>query len=507
MSEEKIQLTIVQLDLFQSSISTANLYKEVGEEGVILLLKNIRGFVKTAFIKTFENVENSKYENYYLLKDDDDKEHKISAYNEIFSLGGDGYRISFENVNYAYNFVKTLCESVDDYNTSEHKKRLFHIAAATGKVLYDKSQSSIDRIIGHSVLFTVSRMVTAADPGWLYIDKATYKALPQDLQNNFILRNIEGKKHENNFDAYACPMLCDASPFMQPFNFEIAVIDRKNKVSYKSKETKEVKIEAKYFIEKLDNNVTLEMISIPGGIFQMGTTEDEIERLCKLYNEDYFRREGDQHGVTVQSFCLGRYPVTQAQWESVASLPQITQELNPNPSHFKGENRPVECVSWHDAVEFCLRLSNHTKKQYRLPSEAEWEYACRAGTRTAFHFGETLRTDLANYNGKYGGEGDYREETTEVGSMKFANRFGLYDMHGNVWEWCQDHWHDSYEGSPTNGIAWISTNNNTKGRMLRGGSWYAGLANCRSMRRLYADAGYNDNTYGFRVACSASWML
>jgi formylglycine-generating enzyme required for sulfatase activity len=485
MLEENIQLTVVQLDLFQSSKSTKFIEDQLGIQGTKLFVEQIRKFVEDAFNPI----------------------RITSIYNETYSLGGDGYRILFKDVDDAYKFVKYFCIKVDKYNITKDNKRLFRIGAATGNVLYDESQSGIDRIIGHRVLFTVSRMVTAADPGWLYIDKATYKALPQESQKNFILRNIEGKKHENNFDVYACPMLCDASPFMQPFNFEIAIIDKENKVSYKSKETKEVQIEAKYFIEKLDNNVNLEMISIPGGIFQMGTTEDEIERLCKLYNEDYFKQEGEQHGVTVQSFCFGRYPVTQAQWKAVASFPQINRELNPNPSYFQGANLPVECVSWDDAEEFCSRLSHHTKKQYRLPSEAEWEYACRAGTKTAFHFGETLKTDLANYNGEYGGEGDYRKETTEVGSMKFANRFGLYDMHGNVWEWCQDHWHNSYEGAPTDESAWINTSHNTKGRILRGGSWCTGLANCRSMRRLYANSGQEHNTYGFRVACSSSWIL
>ncbi|MFM6369487.1 MAG: formylglycine-generating enzyme family protein, partial [Dolichospermum sp.] len=105
--------------------------------------------------------------------------------------------------------------------------------------------------------------------------------------------------------------------------------------------------------------------------------------------------------VTIKPFCFGKYPITQAQWQAVAALPQVNQELKPNPSRFKGANRPVEQVSWHDAVEFCARLSNYTKRPYRLPSEAEWEYACRAGTTTPFHFGDTITTELANYDGNY----------------------------------------------------------------------------------------------------------
>ncbi len=269
---------------------------------------------------------------------------------------------------------------------------------------------------------------------------------------------------------------------------------------------------AKYFIEDLGSGIELEMVLIPGGSFLMGSPEDEPER---------YSNESLQHEVTIQPFCMGKYPVTQAQWKAVASLPQVNRELDADPSRFKGENHPVEQVSWSYAVEFCDRLSSHTKRLYRLPSEAEWEYACRAGTTTPFHFGETITTDLANYDGtddkegKWSGsygqgpKGIYREQTTPVGSFGVANAFGLYDMHGNVWEWCADHWHDNYEGAPKDGSAWQNNDNDNdndnQNSLLRGGSWDYNPPYCRSACRHYVDAGVRSNGIGFRVVCAAAW--
>ena len=147
-----------------------------------------------------------------------------------------------------------------------------------------------------------------------------------------------------------------------------------------------------YFVEDLCNGVEFEMVLIKGGTFTMGAPEDE---------EDSINDERPQHEVTVPTFFMGKYPITQAQWKAVAKLPQVEKELEENPSDFKGDNRPVEQVSWYDAVEFCARLSNYTGRKYSLPSEAEWEYACRAGTTTPFHFGETITSELANYNANY----------------------------------------------------------------------------------------------------------
>jgi formylglycine-generating enzyme required for sulfatase activity len=264
---------------------------------------------------------------------------------------------------------------------------------------------------------------------------------------------------------------------------------------------------AQYFREDLGNDIQLDMMLIPGGTFIMGSPKKE---------EDSTDSERPQHKVTIEPFWLGQYQVTQAQWKFVAKLPQVNKELNPDPSRFKGNgstsltnNRPVEQVSWYDAVEFCDRLSNHTKRQYRLPSEAEWEYACRAGTKTPFHFGETITTDLANYNGNYtygqGPKGVYREETTEVGSFEVANNFGLYDMHGNVYEWCLDDWHDNYTDAPADGSAWFSSDDKLSDKtgraVLRGGSWVNLPQSCRSACRNDFYRADHVNYFGFRVVC------
>ncbi len=292
---------------------------------------------------------------------------------------------------------------------------------------------------------------------------------------------------------------------LQPFEFKTVTVDAYGQV------VKEEQNKAFYFVEflgELKDGVALgiEMVAIPGGTFVMGSPPDEPQR---------YQDESPQHRVMVQPFFLGKYPITQAQWRFVAHLPQVNSELDSDPSHFKADNRPVENVSWYDAVEFCDRLSQYTGRHYRLPSEAEWEYACRAGTTTPFHFGETMTTDLANYRGtdneKYkwsgsygrGPKGIYREQTTEVGSFP-GNTFGLYDMHGNVCEWCADYSHDDYEGAPTDGSEWHYDNDNQGERLLRGGSWHVSPDDCRSASR---NRNFPDNDYyniGFRVVCDAA---
>lgn len=244
---------------------------------------------------------------------------------------------------------------------------------------------------------------------------------------------------------------------------------------------------------------------IPSGEFLMGAPQDEPE------SED---RERPQHQVRVSQFLMGRYPVTQSQWRVVAGYDRINQNLDPDPSHFNGANRPVEQVNWDDATEFCQRLSQRTGRTDRLPSEAEWEYACRAGTTTPFHCGKTLSDELENYaaqdreisgtlyQGTYGRGllGQYREETTEVGRFP-ANPFGLYNMHGNVLEWCEDDYHSSYEDAPADGRAWVESDRTETRRVLRGGSWNGPPRYCRSSSRFNITRDDRSFSIGFRVCC------
>jgi len=287
------------------------------------------------------------------------------------------------------------------------------------------------------------------------------------------------------------------------FEFEVVTVNAEGKDKSRSPGR------AQYFTEDLGNDVALEMVAIPASEFLMGAAANE-----QSASDD----EMPQHRVKVPEFWMGKFAVTQSQWRQVAGLPKVKLALNPGPSYSKGAKRPVETVSWEEAVEFCDRLSHKTGNYYRLPSEAEWEYACRARTvrlsaqveaTTPFYFGETITTDLVNCNGTnpYGNapEGEYREQTTEVGAFP-PNGFGLYDMHGNVFEWCADPWHDNYQDAPTDGSVW-TTNGNNERRVIRGGSWDYNPWSCRSAYRIRYAPGYTYYFIGFRVVCSAPRTL
>lgn len=252
--------------------------------------------------------------------------------------------------------------------------------------------------------------------------------------------------------------------------------------------------QAEIFIEDLGERIKLEMVVIRGGTFIMGAPTNEVGR----HDE-----ESLVSPVSVQTFLMGRCTITQEQWRTVALLPQAERSLDSNPSHFTGDTYPVEQVSWYDATEFCKRLALKTGRKYRLPTEKEWEYACRAGTKSPFHFGETIVTKLANYDGcyRYGfaPRGKYLEHTTQVGSFK-ANGYGLYDMHGNVWEWCLNSWHPCNKRELIDEIIWDDKAANE--RILRGGSWMSHPNRCRSAARWHNASNNRSPIIGFRVALS-----
>ncbi|MFP4220358.1 MAG: SUMF1/EgtB/PvdO family nonheme iron enzyme [Phormidium sp.] len=306
------------------------------------------------------------------------------------------------------------------------------------------------------------------------------------------------------------------------FTFETVRVNRQGQIIEK------IPGQARYYPQDLGQGVQLDMVQLPGGRFLMGTEEAEIERLDKIGPEDLsmflakltLHSESPQHSVQVSPFLMGKTPVTQDQWRVVVTqVGKIVRDLNPDPSEFKGGNRPVEKVSWYDAVEWCARLSKLTGQEYRLPSEAEWEYACRGGTTTPFAFGETITPDLANYYGNYSfgnaAKGQYRQETTPVASFP-PNGFGLYDCHGNVLEWCFDPFHKNYQGAPGDGRVWDENVNDNryqkplanlkvllkesgKTYVLRGGSWFSHPMYCRCALRSHYS---RDNLYyyfGFRV--------
>jgi formylglycine-generating enzyme required for sulfatase activity len=247
------------------------------------------------------------------------------------------------------------------------------------------------------------------------------------------------------------------------------------------------------WFEHLGEGMAITMIAIPAGSFLMGSAPEE---------EAHEDSEHPQHIVKIQEFSIGQAPITQAQFQAI---------MNCNPSQFQekngyADNRPVELVSWNKAIEFCLLLREKTGRYYTLPSEAQWEYACRAGTSTPFHQGNTLISELANYNAGFtygnGPEGNYRAQTTAV-DMAPANLFGLQDMHGNVREWCMDEWHENFQSAPCDGMPWLysPTAPACLAHVLKGGSWSAHPKFCRSALRHKVQQGYAYDSIGFRVAC------
>lgn len=261
----------------------------------------------------------------------------------------------------------------------------------------------------------------------------------------------------------------------QTFSFSCAV------VSSETSSIKSFQKQGSNFVEKLGNGIELEMVSVPEGNFYMGASENEKYASASEY---------PRHHVRIRPFYMSKYPITQVQWRTVCSL-QSHCCLSTNPSQFLADKYPVEQISWEDATEFCTYLSQETGRNYRLPTEAEWEYACRAGTSTEFHFGRILTPSLAKYQ-------ENSSSPSPVGSLGWSNAFGLCEMHGNVWELCQDHWHDNHKKAPEGGEARLKSGG-SQFRVMKGGSWSEIPPNCRSACRKRISQNAKENHIGFRV--------
>ncbi|MBD2175491.1 SUMF1/EgtB/PvdO family nonheme iron enzyme [Pseudanabaena sp. FACHB-1998] len=335
----------------------------------------------------------------------------------------------------------------------------------------------------------------------------TAQAVINDLQNlsspshqayvpRFVRPSSYKASAKTNITPIAAPVnpsIKAIAPQLTQFTFETATVKIKRIGVGKLTKT-QLQIETKTksgrsYFETLGHiqgkSINLEMVYIPSGKFHIGSPNTEME-----HSED----ESPRHMVNVPTFFISRFPITQRQWKVI---------MDNNPAIFIGNgDRPVETVSWNDTQIFCQKLIERTGKPYRLPSESEWEYACRGGGMTAFAFGETLTANLASYNAtvpyKYAPQGISNSGTTEVGSYP-ANAFGLHDMHGNVWEWCQDNWHDDYDLLPKDGSAWTQGGDSSC-RVVRGGSWRDPAHYCRSAKRFKNAVNQGDRCTGFRLA-------
>jgi formylglycine-generating enzyme required for sulfatase activity len=237
-----------------------------------------------------------------------------------------------------------------------------------------------------------------------------------------------------------------------------------------------------------------DMVVVPAGRFMMGSPDDEPKRHSS---------ESPQHEMTFASpFAVGRRTVTRGQFTAfVNATSHMTVGSWRNPGFQQDDNHPVVYISWDDAKAYAVWLAAITGKPYRLPTEAEWEYAARAGATTPFWWGSSITPARANYNGKYvyaggGSKGEYRKGTVPAASFD-PNPWGLYNVHGNVWEWCEDTWHDTYKGAPTNGSAWLDEEGQN-GRVVRGDAWILSPGGLRAAVRSGITTEYSD--IGFRVA-------
>jgi formylglycine-generating enzyme required for sulfatase activity/class 3 adenylate cyclase len=410
---------------------------------------------------------------------------------------GDSALLSFLYADDAHRFSKLIHENLRKWNREQStatsiSEIKFRIGCATGE--------EIDLDTHHGTLNTIAyRLEPKSYPGGILIDLQTYNDLSAEFQKEYDSPEIIfGKRHEryrvrrwlgNRRNTKIENRILDIPEIENKniYSFETVTLNGRGEQILCESRT------ADYIVEDLKEQI-IKMILIPSGEYGMGSTEKKAPNT-----------EKPQHLVKVPAFLMSQFPITKAQWRAVSTYPKVNRELKKSTSSTGARNSPVVYVSWYDAVEFCDRLSMKTGRLYRLPSESEWEYACRAGTYTEFNLGDSITSQYVNYDARspYCLEplGIYRGKTSTIAEFHFSNQFGLFDMHGNVWEWCLDHWHDDYQSAPEDGSSWIDSSHNLM-RVLRGGSWISQAKDCRSSRRLYHDESDNfSHDISFRLVC------
>ena len=422
--------------------------------------------------------------------------HQIGTNNgEILKKGavGDSALVSFQVADDAHCFSKLIHHNLEKWNLlqSTGPKVAFRIGCATGE---------LDVATHDGCLNTEAyRLEPQASPGGTLIAAETYKELSSEFQDEYDIEEIVPGKRKEKFRARRwlnssrqnaeiinrildIPQIANS----QICSFEVISLDNKGIECNRDFQ------DFHYLIEPLEKQ-KIQLILIPSGEYGMGSSKKSAHRA-----------EKPQHLVQISSFLISQFPITKAQWKIVAGYPQVNRKLKKITSQSGAMNTPVIKVSWHDAVEFCDRLSAKTNHVYRLPTEAEWEYACRALTYTDFHFGETISAQYANYDAttsyQLEAPGIYRKEVSPTSKFNNPNPFGLFDMHGNIWEWCLDHWHDNYDNAPCDGRGWIGTNETR--RIMRGGSWRNEAYLCRSSYRCSNDEDDSANNIGLRIVLS-----
>ena len=360
------------------------------------------------------------------------------------------------------------------------------------------------RLMGLGMVGTGSALATRR--WWPYLQATYGHRLPQSLPS---LSALPDRLHAA-WDAATTPEQNQLNPQSTArYTYQSITVDSRGLPLYQTNFATDVYEVIR--IEAAGYAADLPLVTITGGQFMFGLSEEDANPQEMLVPPGQITPTIARVG----SFWMGTAPISQRQWRTVAHLPQVDRQLNPAPAYFRGDDHPVEQVSWPDAVEFCKRLSRYTGQRFRLPTEPEWEFACRAKTTTPFHFGQTLTTDLANYNGtesfRAETRGMFRGQTTSVGGFQKANDFGLYDMHGNVWEWCADRGmalpNEEPESSDPPQVRLVDTEEegttpmipSPAARILRGGSWKSFPHHCQSAYRYQLDGENRSNTIGFRI--------